>query len=37
MRKTTFKKTDKAIFRRTATKTKKLNVNPIVGRGGTRL
>lgn len=37
MRKRTNKRTDERIFRRTAVKSKKINVEPRVFRGGTRL
>lgn len=37
MRKSTNKNTDSKIFRRTAVKTKKININPVVKRGGIRL
>lgn len=37
MRKKTIPKVDKKIFRKTAIKSKKINVNPLVYRGGVRL
>lgn len=37
MRKKVAPKTDKKIFRRTAAKTKKININPKIFRGGIRL
>lgn len=37
MRKRLKKKLDRKIFRRTADKTKKINVNPTVSRGGISL
>lgn len=37
MRKKTRPKIDKKIFRRTASKSKKININPTIFRGGIRL
>lgn len=37
MRKRTKKKVDSRIFRETADRTKRLNINPVVMRGGIRL
>lgn len=37
MRKPTKRKTDKKVFRRTAVKSKAINVNPVIYRGGIRL
>nr|CAI9751299.1 hypothetical protein WGDTHNWE_WGDTHNWE_CDS_0009 [Microvirus sp.] len=37
MRKKMRPKKDKKVFRRTATKSKKINVNPTIFRGGIRL
>lgn len=37
MRRSMNRSTDKKIFRRTAAKSKKINVNPTVFRGGIRL
>lgn len=37
MRKKTRRKSDKAMFRRTAVKSKKININPTIYRGGIRL
>lgn len=37
MRKRVPKKKDNKIFRRTAAKSKKININPIIFRGGIRL
>lgn len=36
-RESTITKIDHAIFRRTAISTKKININPKISRGGTRL
>lgn len=37
MRKKTIPKVDKKVFRKTAIKSKKINVNPTIYRGGVRL
>ncbi len=37
MRKRTRKKVDQKVFRRTAAKSKKININPTIFRGGIRL
>lgn len=37
MRKRMRKKVDQKVFRRTAAKSKKININPIIFRGGIRL
>lgn len=37
MRKKTRRKSDKVMFRRTAVKSKKININPTIYRGGIRL
>lgn len=37
MRKKVAAKTDKGFFRHTATKSKKININPTIYRGGIRL
>ena len=37
MRKRTKKKVDARVFRRTATHSKKININPTIFRGGIRL
>lgn len=37
MRKRTRKKVDQKVFRRTAAKSKKININPSIFRGGIRL
>lgn len=37
MRKRTYRGVDRKIFRRTASKSKKINVNPTIYRGGIRM
>lgn len=37
MRRRTNRRTDKKVFRETASKTKKINISPIIMRGGIRL
>lgn len=37
MRKRMSRRTDKKVFRNTATKSKKININPTIYRGGIRL
>uniref|UniRef100_A0AAU8AVT7 Uncharacterized protein n=1 Tax=Dulem virus 136 TaxID=3145613 RepID=A0AAU8AVT7_9VIRU len=37
MRKRTSRRVDKKVFRRTAAKSKKININPTIFRGGIRL